>query len=265
MDLAAVAIAFLIPIPYYPAFSNKVLPPECLYTCGPPPVSCRRDEGAGPSSALGGSGSEKEADGVMKTDPRYPTVKRTLQFVIQSLRCGCCALSSGLLLAASGGAQQIIQLPAEDRWLEADFEELYRLGSMAGEDWEQFGYIRSVAFDGAGNLFLFDRFMETQIVFVVGSDGRLVRQLGGPGEGPGEFGHAGAVAVFADGRVAVVDVGRRGYHIFAADGEFERLVRIAKPSGVTSVGRVVAQPGADAIIGVPTLATIMDDHGGSVS
>ncbi len=191
----------------------------------------------------------------MKTDPRYPTVMRTLRFVIQSLRCGCCALSSGLLLAASGGAQQIIQLPAEDRWLEADFEELYRLGSMAGEDWEQFGYIRSVAFDGAGNLFLFDRLMETQIVFVVGSDGRLVRQLGGPGEGPGEFGHAGAVAVFADGRVAVVDVGRRGYHIFAADGEFERLVRIAKPSGVTSVGRVVAQPGADAIIGVPTLAT----------
>ena len=193
----------------------------------------------------------------MKTDPRYPTVKRTLRFVIQSLRFGCCALSSGLLLAASGGAQQIIQLPAEDRWLEADFEELYRLGSMAGEDWEQFGSLASVAFDGAGNLFVFDRLMQTQIVFVVGSDGRLVRQLGGRGEGPGEFHAGGAMAVFADGRVAVVDVGRRGYHIFAADGEFERLVRIAKPSGVTSVGRVVAQPGADAIIGVPTLATAM--------
>ena len=176
-------------------------PPECLYTCGLPPVSCR--------------------------------------------------------LAASGGAQQIIQLPAEDRWLEADFEELYRLGSMAGEDWEQFGSLASVAFDGAGNLFVFDRLMQTQIVFVVGSDGRLVRQLGGRGEGPGEFHAGGAMAVFADGRVAVVDVGRRGYHIFAADGEFERLVRIAKPSGVTSVGRVVAQPGADAIIGVPTLATAM--------
>ena len=188
----------------------------------------------------------------MKTDPRYPTVMRTVHFVIQSLRFGCCALSSGLLLAASGGAQQIIQLPAEDRSLEADFDELYRLGTIAGEDWEQFGYIGSVAFDGAGNLFVFDRLMETQIVFVVGADGRLVRQLGGPGEGPGEFGYAGAMAVFADGRVAVVDVGRRGYHLFAADGEFERLVRIAEPSGITSVGRVVVQPGSDAVIGVPT-------------
>ena len=161
----------------------------------------------------------------------------------------------GLWFAASVSAQQVVQLPAEDRWLPIDFEEIYRLGTMAGEDWEQFGYIRSVAFDGAGNLVLFDNLMEAQFVFVVGPDGRLVRQLGGPGEGPGEFDGAGAVAVFADGRVAVVDVGRRGYHLFAAGGEFERLVRMAKPSGLTITGRVAAQPGSDAVIGVPTLAT----------
>ncbi len=28
------------------------------------------------------------------------------------------------------GAQEVIELPAEDRWLVADFEELYRVGSM---------------------------------------------------------------------------------------------------------------------------------------
>ena len=160
-----------------------------------------------------------------------------------------------MLLAASAGAQQIVRLPAEDRRLEIEFEELYRLGTMSGQDWEQFGYIGSAAFDGAGNLFLFDRLMETQVVFMVGSYGRLVRQLGGPGEGPGEFGGAGAMAVFADGRVAVVDLGRRGYHLFAANGEFERLVRMAEPTAVTSVGRVAAQPGTEAVIGVPTLAT----------
>lgn len=73
---------------------------------------------------------------------------------------GFSVLSFGLLLASSAGARQVIQLPAEDHRLEADFEELYRLGTMAGEDWEQFGYIRSVAFDGAGDLFLFDQLME---------------------------------------------------------------------------------------------------------
>ena len=30
-------------------------------------------------------------------------------------------------------------LPGDDHWLEADFEEVYRIGSLAGEDWEQFG------------------------------------------------------------------------------------------------------------------------------
>lgn len=182
-------------------------------------------------------------------------------------RCslGWFVLSFGLLPAPSAGAQEIVQLPAEDHWLEIDFEELYRLGTMAGEDWEQFGYIESVAFDGAGNLFLFDHLMETQLVFVVGSDGRLVRRLGGPGEGPGEFGSAGAMAVFADGRMAVVDLSRRGYHLFGADGEFERLVRMVEPTGLTGTGRVAAQPAFDAVINVPTLATSMVITGAAFS
>ena len=41
-------------------------------------------------------------------------------------------------------AQEIIQLPAEDEWLAADFEEVYRVGSVAGEDWEQFAKIVSL-------------------------------------------------------------------------------------------------------------------------
>ena len=190
---------------------------------------------------------------------------RTLRLVNQSLHYAYGVLSLALLLAASTGAQQTIQLPAEDRWLEIDFEELYRLGAMTGEDWEQFGYVRSVAFDGAGNLVLFDWLMETQNIFVVGSDGRLARQLGGPGEGPGEFGSAGGVAVFADGRVVVADVARRGYHLFAADGTFERLVRMAEVSAVASVGHVVAQPGSDAVIGVPTRPTVWTITGAAFS
>ncbi|MYJ18322.1 MAG: hypothetical protein F4106_09830, partial [Gemmatimonadetes bacterium] len=158
---------------------------------------------------------------------------------MQRLQCICCVLSLWLLLVSPAGAQRIVRLPAENRSLEIDFEELYRLGTMAGEDWEQFGLIANVAFDGAGKLFLFDRLMEAQIVFVVGPDGRLVRRLGGPGEGPGEFGNAGAMAVFADGRVTVADLDRRGYHLFSADGEFERLVRMSEPSAIPRVGHLV--------------------------
>ncbi len=150
-------------------------------------------------------------------------------------------------------AQEVIELPGEDRRLEASFEEVYRVGTaMTGEAWQQFGRVRSLAFDGAGNLHIFDEL--PQLVYVVGTDGSLIRQLGGPGDGPGEFSTSGAMAVFADGRVVVVDI-LRGYHVFAADGTPERLIRTANPTGPTAVGRVVAQSGADAIIGVPTLAT----------
>ena len=161
-----------------------------------------------------------------------------------------------LLVPLPAGAQEIIELPAEDRWLDPTIEEVYRVGAaVTGEEWEQFGQLAEVAFDAAGNLHVFDR--QSQRIFVVGRDGELIRELGGPGEGPGEFSTSGAMAVFADGRVVVVDLSRRGYHIFGAGGEFERWVRVAEPPAIVRISRVLAQPGVDAIIGVPTLATGM--------
>ncbi|MDE2764185.1 MAG: hypothetical protein OXK74_15615 [Gemmatimonadota bacterium] len=159
------------------------------------------------------------------------------------------------LAAAPLNAQEVIELPGEDRWLEAVIEELYQVGSaVTGEAWEQFGQIMDVAFDRAGHLYVLDR--QAQLVYVVGGDGRLIRESGGAGEGPGEFAETAAMAVFDDGRVVVGDPSRRGYHVVAAGGEFERMVRMAEP-GVASVGRVVAQPGSDAVVGVPTQSRIM--------
>ncbi|MYA12061.1 MAG: hypothetical protein F4087_10570 [Gemmatimonadetes bacterium] len=161
-------------------------------------------------------------------------------------------------------AQETIELPAEDRTLELEFEELYRLGTLAGEEWEQFGHVLSVAFDPAGNLLVFDRLMfEFHGIFLVGPDGRLIREIGRLGEGPGEFGSAAATAVLTDGRVVVADLGRRGYHLFAADGEFERMVRMSGSPGAWRLGPIRAQPGADAIISVPGQATSVIMTGGA--
>ena len=161
-----------------------------------------------------------------------------------------------LLVPLPAGAQEIIALPAEDRWLDPAIEEVYRVGAaVTGEEWEQFGQLAEVAFDAAGNLHVFDR--QSQRIFVVGRDGELIRELGRPGE----FATSGAMAVFADGRVVVVDVSRRGYHIFGGDGEFQRWVRVAEPPAIVRISRVVAQPGVDAIVGVPTLATVMSMTG----
>ena len=89
-------------------------------------------------------------------------------------------------LAASGGplaGQEVIELTGEDRILDAGFEELYRVGSLHGGDWDTFGSVQAVAFDGAGNLYVLDT--QASRVSVVNLSGGLVRQFGQEGEGPG--------------------------------------------------------------------------------
>lgn len=165
---------------------------------------------------------------------------------------GCVGLA--LAGAVPARAQEIVELPAEDRMLGIEFEELYRLGTPAGEDWEQFGNIQTVAFDGAGNLLVFDR--QAQKVFVVGPAGRLIGEIGGPGEGPGEFGNAWAMAVSADGGVVVADLARRGYHLFGADREFDRTVRVSGLPPAWRMGIIRAQPAGEAIIAVPSQSLV---------
>ena len=123
-------------------------------------------------------------------------------------------------------AQEVIELPAEDRFIDADFEEIYRLGAVDGGGWDTFGTVESLGFDGAGNLYILDT--QAVRISVVDRDGSLVRQFIGEGEGPGEFGSdfAGGLefAVMRDGRVAVYDPGSIGIALFGADGEFERTI-----------------------------------------
>lgn len=146
------------------------------------------------------------------------------------------------LLATAGvlGAQEVIELPGEDRWLEADFGEVYRVGSLDGADWEQFGNVRTVAFDGAGQLYVFDD--QADRIFVVGPDGEYRRSFGRPGEGPGEFRDPAALAVFRDGRAVVADTRHRAYHIFDANGDFERMVRMVSEGGVRIVTELLPNP-----------------------
>ncbi len=137
-----------------------------------------------------------------------------------------------MLAVVPAHAQEVIELTGEDRWLEADFQELYRIGTLTGEEWEQFGDVYDVAFDGTGNLHVIDT--QSDRVFVVGSDGRLIRELGGKGDGPGEFGNSIAMAVMADGRVVVVDMSRHGYHLFGPDGEFQHMVGMDGNPSITT-------------------------------
>ena len=172
-------------------------------------------------------------------------VNRSFHIVNRSLHFGRRVLPVWLLLAPPARAQEIVDLPAEDRWLEPDFEEVYRVGSLSGEDWEQFGYVYEVAFDGAGQLYILD--VQDSRITVVGPDGEFRRTLGGPGEGPGEFVGPLALAVFRDGRVVVGDSELFVYHLFAANGEFERRVRWALDGGRPILRAIIPDPGGEAV------------------
>ena len=138
-------------------------------------------------------------------------------------------------------AQEVIDLPAGDQPLDADFEEIFRVGVMDGESWEMFGSVHEVAFDANGNLYVFDALtsggalpdgrsfsmpsIEDTRVLVFDASGSFVREFGSKGEGPGEFNLPRGFAVMRDGTTVVNDLGHRAYQLYDADGKFLRMVR----------------------------------------
>ena len=79
-------------------------------------------------------------------------------------------------------AQEVIELPAEDLPLDADFEEFYRVGSLHGDGWDTFGSVGTVGFDGSGNLYILDT--EAVRINVVDLQANLVRQFMREGQRP---------------------------------------------------------------------------------
>ena len=121
-------------------------------------------------------------------------------------------------------AQEVIELPLEDRFLDSDFPEVYRIGN-GNREWELFTRLTTLGFDGRGHLHIADLVGDELRVVVVDSAGGLVAEFGGLGEGPGEFRDASEAFALADGRTVVPDQGHFAYHIFGSNGEFERMVR----------------------------------------
>lgn len=144
------------------------------------------------------------------------------------------------------GAQEVVDLPAADRAIQADFDEVYRVGSFDGDTWETFGEIAGAAFDEEGNLYLLDR--QASLITVIDPEGNYLRTIGGPGEGPGEFRMALSFTVSREGRAIVLDMGHRSYQLFDPTGEFERMVAMDLSGGILRVGSLDPYPGGNAVV-----------------
>lgn len=147
-----------------------------------------------------------------------------------------------VLVTVPATAQEVIELPAEDSRVEADFAEVFRLGSLDAPEWQHFGMLQAAAFDVAGNLYLLD--VDARTIVVVDRTGSFVRMIGQSGNGPGEFDFPRLMAILPDGRIVVTDVPRhRVFQIFNSDGSFDRGVRVGNDILVVS-GRIHADRGS---------------------
>ena len=160
-------------------------------------------------------------------------------------------------------AQQVTELPAQDRDIQPEFDEVYRIGVIEGESWEMFSQLKHLAFDARGNLYVFDdggsRLSPELRVLVFDPSGAFVREFGTSGDGPGEFRNPDGYAVTRDGMTVVRDRGHLAYQVFDASGRLVRMVR-------NRAGTTESSDGGGAVTATTTASTPIqaDPRGGAV-
>jgi hypothetical protein len=116
-----------------------------------------------------------------------------------------------------------------------------------------------VAFDGAGNLHIFDP--QNFRVVVVSPTGTFIREIGTRGEGPGELRSPAGFAVMRDGTVAIADVGQRSFLLFDRNGVYQRSVTFATGNVVT-LGALAADPRGGSVVSSGRRIVMMQGQGG---
>ena len=157
------------------------------------------------------------------------------------------ALFFALASVACGGDESASEAPGlegGDADLAWTAEEVYSLGGFEAIDWDAFGDVSGVGFDGDGNLYVLDS--QAVRVHKIASSGELVRSFGSQGEGPGELNRPESMVVFPDGRVAVYDFGKFGWVRYDTEGEWIEDVTIDDPGTMQLLGNF-SVAGGDAV------------------
>jgi len=142
----------------------------------------------------------------------------------------------------------VVDNPANGLWADGEgwtTEEVFRVGGMEGGSESEFGMIVGVDVDAGGRVYVADQ--QARRLRVFESDGSYVQDLGGPGEGPGEFG-PGLAGVFVDDEtVSAPDVTNARIGVFTTEGEVLPPRPVSLTDGIplrwdeTGSGELVAQ------------------------
>ncbi|WP_420464345.1 6-bladed beta-propeller [Candidatus Palauibacter sp.] len=166
-----------------------------------------------------------------------PTARTSRRFELP----GFSAVALGLLAACGeeGGAGPpaggSAGMDSPDFAVAPEWESLWTVGALDGEDWEVFGDVTDLVFNQAGDLFVLDE--QAGHVVVFDRAGAHLRTISRQGEGPGELTEPRSMALLADGRLAVFDRSRRGIQFFTQEGEYLESVPFDPQRGMPSFVR----------------------------
>jgi hypothetical protein len=124
-----------------------------------------------------------------------------------------------LLLGLPVAAQQTVTISQPPRDLADAPSTVWSVGKEEGESWELLSRVQGIGFDAQNNVYVLDGANFRVLVF--DPNGRYVRQIGTRGDGPGEITFGVGLVMAGDNRVAVADLGRSAFSLFATDGTFE--------------------------------------------
>ena len=105
-----------------------------------------------------------------------------------------------------------------------------RIGKLEGDAEYLFGSIEGVAVGRDGMIHVADG--QVPIIRSYDAQGRFVRNVGGKGQGPGEFQNIGGMKMMPDGRIVVWDNQSQRITLYSGSGEY--ITSHAVPSGLFS-------------------------------
>jgi hypothetical protein len=146
-----------------------------------------------------------------------------------------------------------------DRALSIQVHDEFQVGSMDAEEWQTFSRIAGVAFDGVGNLYLLDA--DNFRVVKVAPDGSLLAEMGGEGDGPGEFGMPMAFSVTRSGEVRVFDMGYGGFVVFNSDGSYKTSVPMDPEAMLFPSGALPSHPNGGVLAANPAMGMRIGPNG----
>jgi hypothetical protein len=176
--------------------------------------------------------------------------------------CAAATVLAAVGVSAPALGQQAVNLPARDQLLQVALTDVFKVGKAEGASWELYGERRriEVAFDGTGNLHIFDP--QNFRVVVVSPTGQFLREIGKQGEGPGELRSPAGFAVMRDGTVVVADFGARSFAIFDSQGAYQKSVPFGMGDGsLTVLGALSADPRGGSLISSGSRVMMMSVQG----